>query len=257
MSWKRITLSLFISAFCAGCSYNPFSSTHQETGSATATVAGAAIGAGSVGLLGGSKPAIAAAGIGGGAIGYYFTSMVYDAGNIRSAGGQVYQLGDEVGIVIPSDRLFEVNTAEFLPDAYPILDSVVAVLQRYPNNSVLISGNTSGFSRARYELALSTKRAERISAYLWNAGINQFKDRSIHLRTLRYVGYGNYFPIANNITNTGIRTNSRIQITSYPSYCTLRLGDEEVVMNNIGAIDQPELTGKNCNPCLTTGHGCT
>ena len=229
-------LALTISCL-TGCSFNPFISNNHTTGSPTGTVVGAGVGAGGIALLGGSKTLMLLGGLGGGAIGYYVTTLRYDAGGVYQAGGQVYKIGDYVGIYIPTDMLFEPNTADFLPQATPILDSTAAVLARYPNNNILISGNTSGFARPRWELRLSERRAQRVAAYLWNAGINQFKDPNNDLRRLTYVGYGDYFPIAHHYTNPSIRDNSRIQITSYPSSCDLHLDPRHATFQNYAPLD--------------------
>lgn len=214
------------------CSYNPFIGNNRTTGSPFSTAAGAAMGAGGVAILGGPKSLMALAGLGGGMIGYYLSTLRHDAGAVIQAGGQVYTIGDFVGIVIPSDRLFEPNTAEFLPQATVILDSAATVLQRYPDNNIIISGNTSGFYRAKWEERISEKRAEKVAAFFWNTGVNNFKSQSIDTRRLRYVGYGNYFPIANDFTNDGLRTNSRIQIVSYPTTCHLQLSKREVAIGD-------------------------
>ncbi len=232
--------------FLTGCTYNPFVGDNHTTGSPAGAVVGAAAGAGGVALFSSSKPLMLAAGIGGGMLGYYVTTLGYDAGGVTRGGGQVYKVGDYVGIEIPTDKLFEPNTADFLPQAGPILDSAAAVLQRYPNNNIIISGNTSGFSRARWETKLSENRAQRVAAYLWNAGVNNFKETSNDTRRLNYVGYGNYFPIANDYTNDGIRTNSRIQITSYPSNCDLQLDQRSVAMRNVGALDDNATNKESC-----------
>ncbi|RDI44595.1 OmpA family protein [Aquicella lusitana] len=233
----RLVLMLF---FLSGCSYNPFISNNHTTGSPVGAAAGAGVGAGSIAVLGGSKTLMTVGGLGGGALGYYMTTLRYDAGGVIQSGGQVYKVGDFVGINIPSDKLFEPNSAEFLPQAGPILDSAATVLQRYPNNNIIISGNTSGFSRPRWERRLSEARARKVASYLWNAGINNFKGAETDLRTLNYVGYGNYFPIANTYTNDSIRKNSRIQITSFPTYCDLHLDRRHLAMRNMGALDDTE-----------------
>jgi outer membrane protein OmpA-like peptidoglycan-associated protein len=218
-----------------GCAYNPMIGNNHTTGSPTGAIIGAAAGAGGAALLGGSEPVIAAAGIGGGAIGYYLTTLRYNSGGIMQVGGQVYQVGDFVGIYIPSDKLFEPNTADFLPQAPSVLDSVVTVLKRNPDNNVIVSGNTSGFARSRWEVKLSEERAQKVAAYLWDYGINDFKTTSIETRKLTYVGYGHYFPIANDYTNDSLRQNSRIQIASYPDDCDLGIDDKDNLMGNIGA----------------------
>lgn len=236
-------------ALLTSCSYNPFIGNNRTTGSPVGAAIGAGAGAGSVALLGGPKSLMALTGLGGGMLGYYLTTERHDAGGIIQAGGQVYSVGEFVGIYIPTDKLFEPNTYDFLPQAETILSSAAAVLTRYPNNNIIISGNTSGFYRARWEQRISEKRAQRVAAYLWGAGINNFMDPSNNTRHLRYVGYGDYFPIANNITNKGIRANSRIQIVSYPTTCHLQMDQRSVSMNNVGAIDNDDAINKAPRCC--------
>lgn len=219
----------------AGCSYNPFIRNNQTTGDPAAAVVGAGIGAGGIGLLGGSKPLILLGGLGGSAIGYYSSTLRYDAGGVLAAGGQVYKIGDYVGVEIPTAKLFEPNSSDLLPTAKPILTSVAIILQRYPTNHILVSGNSSGFYHGRWEQKLSEARAKKIAAFLWNAGINELNAIPNQPRKLNFVGYGNYFPIAQSITHKGIRQNSRIQITSYPNEKTLHKDPEATALNNIGA----------------------
>lgn len=222
------------------CTFNPFIANNHNTGSGGSTAVGAGIGAGGVWLLGGSKTMALFGGIAGGAVGYYVSSLRYDAGGIIDVGGQVYILGEYIGIYLPTDKVFESNTADLLPGATRVLDSVAAVLQRKPNNNIMVSGNTSGFDRPRREQKLSQKRAKVIAAYLWTAGIQQFKgstDQSSDTRQFTYVGYGDYFPIASDLTNNGIRANSRIQITSYPSWADLHERNNKIDKNNIASMN--------------------
>jgi hypothetical protein len=253
MKWKVNILGaiVFSLPLLAGCTYNPFLADNHTTGSPLAAGIGAGMGAGGVALLGGSKATMAIAGLAGGAIGYYVTTLRYASGGIIQTGGKVYKIGDYLGIYIPTDHLFEPNTADFLPQAKPILDSTVYVLKRYPNRSILISGNTSGFYRARWEQDLSERRAQKVSAYLWNAGISQNNPR-LHFNKLNYVGHGDYFPLAKDITNTGIRENSRIQITSYPVYCDLEIEKEVVVHEMRGANTTVAAVTPPPAPCQTT-----
>ncbi|OGT36039.1 MAG: hypothetical protein A3F11_05350 [Gammaproteobacteria bacterium RIFCSPHIGHO2_12_FULL_37_14] len=228
----------------SSCSFNPFVSNNHTTGNPAGALIGGAAGAGSVAAAGGSKTFMAAFGIGGGALGYYVTTLRYDSGGIIQGGGKVYRVGDRLGIYIPTDNLFESNSAELLPQAAPILDSAAAVLARYPDNNIIISGNTSGFSRARWELRLSQARAQKVAAYLWSSGINHFKEPGIDTRKLNYVGYGDYFPISDKLTNEEIRENSRIQITSYPSNLDLGLDKKTLAFGNIGTLNSDYYTAK-------------
>lgn len=242
MKWKVASLFAAV-VLLNGCN------TNHPTGSPTATVLGAGIGAGTIAALGGSKTLMVLGGLGGGALGYYVSTLRYDSGGVMLAGGQVYTVGQRVGIYIPSDQLFEPNSAEFTPQASDILDSAARVLQRYPNNNITVSGNTSGFGRPGWERQLSMERAKKVSAYLWSAGINNFKDPTNNTRDLNYVGYGDYFPISTHLTNEGIRQNSRIQITSYPDKKDLRVNRDQLNMNqhNIGAIEQEFKSEQGCD----------
>lgn len=234
--WRNLFLAFSIAAVTS-CSFNPFRTDNELTGSAASTAVGAAVGGLTAAGVGGSKPEIGLAGLAGGLVGYYVSTLRFASGGILHFGGQVYTVGERVGIVIPSDVLFDVNSADFVPGAGGVLDSVVAVLERYPTNSILISGNTSGFSDNCYEREISEARARQVAAYLWDHGINSFETESIKTRKLVYVGYGDYFPIANTIRAEGIRQNSRIQITSYPSRISLGYDEHFHVYNNIGASD--------------------
>lgn len=244
MNWKSaISVSLIFTVFLlTGCN------TNHPTGSATSTLLGAGAGAGSVALLGGSKPLMVAAGLGGGAIGYYVSTLRYDSGGVIQSGGKVYRVGDMLGIYIPGDQLFEPNTDEFTPQASSILDSAADVLKRYPDNNIIISGNTTDFGTRKWEQHLSERRAQKVSSYLWNAGINQFKGQSIETRKLTYVGHGDMFPVASTLTNHGIRENNRIQITSYPSYTDKCKDRKRMVMRNVGGTDD-YISGCEGNKC--------
>lgn len=240
---QLVKLFLLISSvsFIVSCSYNPFIRNNHTTGSPTAAAIGAGASGGLIAAVGGSKPLIAIAGIGGGMFGYYITTLRHDSGPILAAGGNVYVVGKYVGIYIPSHVIFEANTAQLLPQAVPILESAAKVLKRFGNNNIMISGNTSGFYKAFWEYRLSEFRARAVSAYLWRAGINNFKERSNDTRRLNYVGYGDFFPIAQNYTNRGIRENSSIQIISYPGNCDLHLDRLKQTVYNIGAASDQTL----------------
>lgn len=218
---------------------------------AAGTIMGAGVGAGGAALADASAPVIVGAGLAGGAIGYYLTTLKYAANPIEQVGGQVYQVGQYVGIEIPTDDLFEENSADLYPNASGVLNAVVNIVNRYPNHHILISGNTSGFYRSKYEQTLSQSRAREIAAYLWSHGIDEFQSDSNHIRTLQYVGYGNYFKVASDLTNSGIRQNSRVQITLYPDQSDLvPRRKNEIAFENPGALHDENriLDYKNDHP---------
>lgn len=242
-----VIISTFLLLLLASCSINPFRADNEMTGTATGTLVGAGAGVTAGALAHASKTEIALAGLVGGALGYYVTSLPFVSGGITHVGGKVYTLGDFVTIEIQSDNLFDVNTAELLPEAIPILDSVVNVLNRYPNNNIMVSGNTNGYYSDKFERKISEDRARQVAAYLWAHGINNFTDLDSNIasikhpnayrRQLTYVGYGSYFPISNDITAQGRHENNRIQITAYPSKSRLHLNKSGKAFSNIGSVE--------------------
>lgn len=240
---KTITcLALVLSV--SACSYNPFRTNNDLTGNAWGVGLGAAAGVGTAAVVGNTSHFwYGVAGITGASIGYYVTSLRFASAGIIQSGGQVYTLGDYVTIELPSDEIFDSNSYDLLRNAEPILKSVVNVVNRYPNNNILISGNTSGFGSSRYEHKLSEDRARTIASYLWANGVSNLQFQEVvKTRKLNYVGYGNYFPIANHIKADGIRANSRIQITIYPTKEQLHIDQKMKNFNNIGAVDDSGTT---------------
>lgn len=191
---------------------------NPRTGSATGAVAGGVLGATAAYVLSLPKAAVALAGIGGAGVGYYLTTLRFSARGIYAAGGQVYTLGDYIIINIPTDNMFDANTADFLTQAKPALQSIRDVLARYPDHNIIISGNTSGFWTSRFELSMSVCRAEQVASYLSRHGIGNSAAKS---PKYMYVGYGDKFPIANLLHIKSIRQNSRIQIVAYPDTAKL------------------------------------
>lgn len=237
-----LTLALLVTA----CSYNPFRTNNELTGNAWGAGIGAAAGVGTAAIVGNSSHFwYGVAGITGASIGYYVTTLRFASAGIIQSGGQVYTLGDYVTIEVPSDEIFDTNSADLLPNAEPVLKSVVAVINRYPNNNILVSGNTSGFGSSRYEHKLSEDRARTIASYLWANGVTNLQFQEVtKTRKLNYVGYGNYFPIANDIRADGLRANSRIQITVYPTKEQLSIDKKMKNFNNISGLNEADEPAK-------------
>lgn len=211
----RMALLLSVVLLATACTFNPMKEDNHLTGSPMAAATGGLIGVGAGALAGASKTMLGVLGIGGASVGYYYSTLRSASAGILQQGGQVYTQGEFVGIEIPSDYLFEPNTDEFLPGTEAALASIASVLKRYPYNDVLISGNTSGYAMSKWELRISEARARQIAGYLWLQGIVP-STRFGYSRRVVYVGFGNFFPVANNIHFSGIRANSRVQITAYP-----------------------------------------
>jgi len=222
-----------------GCSYNPFTTRNHLTGSVAAPIVGATAGGGAAAILGANRYFVGLAGLGGGALGYYLSSREFAASNMRANDGQVLTQGKFVTISLPIDYIFDTNSTELLPQAMPALRAAIKILSFYPESNIIVSGNSSGFGTQSREQRLSEQRARVIADFLWKSGVDRFKSDGMRTRRLTYIGYGNYFPISNNIRAESIRQNSRIQITGYPSRADLKTDTKGKLFANIGRDEEP------------------
>ena len=66
---------------------------------------------------------------------------------------------------------FKYNSNEFLPNAKPTLDNMIATLRKYPTVKIEIKAHTDCRGKAEYNLQLSQKRANYVKAYMVQKGI--------------------------------------------------------------------------------------
>jgi outer membrane protein OmpA-like peptidoglycan-associated protein len=92
-------------------------------------------------------------------------------------------------------------------DSYlPELGSIAEVMRRWPELRVEIAGHADATGPARYNEALSERRARAVAQHL----LERFPD--IHAERLEVVGYGEAVPLAPNDTEAGRRMNRRVNI---------------------------------------------
>ncbi|MDX1900754.1 MAG: OmpA family protein [Gammaproteobacteria bacterium] len=236
---KRYALLIATNILFAGCSYNPFTTNNHLTGNVAGTTVGAVAGAGTAAIFTSQKAVIGLAGLAGGLVGYYMTTLDFASGGIKRAGGDVYTQGQLVTINLSADYLFDSNSADLLPEAGPALNSAIKVLAYFPDDNIIVSGNSAGFGTSKRDQQLSERRARVIAQYLTLHGVDAFQASNTRVRKLTYVGYGNYFPISNDTTAVGLNQNSRIQITGYLSNSQLKLSGKEKFFANIGKDEEP------------------
>jgi OOP family OmpA-OmpF porin len=101
--------------------------------------------------------------------------------------------------------LFQVSSANILPESSATLDRVAGATKGCPTAKVLIEGHTSADGIAEKNQVLSTSRAKAIADYLVRAGVDAGR--------LTYVGYGQTKPIAPNDTQENKIKNRRIEFS--------------------------------------------
>jgi len=102
---------------------------------------------------------------------------------------------------------FYADSAKMLPGEQGKLERIAAILKRYPDRDIVISGHTAlGSGSREVHIELSQERARAVADYFLAN-----KVRTADRMVIR--GYGADMPIADNKTEEGMRKNRRVEIT--------------------------------------------
>jgi OOP family OmpA-OmpF porin len=100
--------------------------------------------------------------------------------------------------------LFDFDSDDIKPEAYPLLNEVLTILKKNPQLSVEIQGHTDNVGSAEYNQTLSEERAQAVMDYLVKNGIDPQRVSS--------TGYGLTRPVASNDTDEGRAKNRRVEL---------------------------------------------
>lgn len=152
------------------------------------------------------------AGIGaivGGGVGYYMdTQEAKLRKQLRSSGVSIQRDGNNINLIMPGNITFPSAGSDLKSDFYKVLDSVALVLIEYSKTTIVIAGYTDSIGSDAYNLKLSQKRAESVTAYL--------KSKKVTAARFDTVGFGEKNPVADNKTENGRALNRRVEITLLP-----------------------------------------
>ena len=135
-----------------------------------------------------------------------------------------YGISDEVDVSFNAEYvllnmngalLFDSGKAEVKSEAYPLIDKLGKVIQKYDKNIIEVEGHTDNVPQVSSDYAdnnvLSMLRALNVADY--------FRETTtIDPRYLKSSGRGEYRPIADNSTPEGRALNRRVEIKIYNSY---------------------------------------
>jgi intracellular multiplication protein IcmN len=169
------------------------------------TTAGAIIGTAGGLAIAGTPIGAAIGGVWGAAIGGIIASKQTLVDNLIYNGVQVIQVGDEVEIILPSNKFFFPDSANLNPTYGPILDKVAELIRSFDKVNVKVAAYRDNSDPWQRSLALSKLQAKKVANYLWKRGIDA--------RLLYAIGYGQEMPIASNDTLKGRTMNRRVEIT--------------------------------------------
>ena len=98
---------------------------------------------------------------------------------------------------------FQFGKSTLLPESYDVLDQVIAILNRYPDFQLEITGHTDDVGRKENNMLLSIDRAQACADYIKARGIDDSR--------LTIIGKGELSPLDSNKTDAGRRKNRRVE----------------------------------------------
>jgi len=106
--------------------------------------------------------------------------------------------------IVLRNVFFDVDKASLTKESEGELNKLLEVLQQNPSVAIEISGHTDSDGDAQHNLVLSEQRAQSVNDYLVGKGIA--KER------MRFKGYGELKPVANNDSPENKQLNRRTEI---------------------------------------------
>jgi outer membrane protein OmpA-like peptidoglycan-associated protein len=99
--------------------------------------------------------------------------------------------------------IFNFDSEEIQPDAYPILDAIADFLQRHNDIKLEIGGFTDYIGDFYYNIDLSRRRAYSVREYLINSGIERYR--------AEVIGFGEKMPVVASMDRDKIYVNRRAE----------------------------------------------
>jgi OmpA-OmpF porin, OOP family len=88
------------------------------------------------------------------------------APTFKPAATNLSKLPEPILLRLPSDVLFDFDSAQLKPEADPLLSQAIALITKYPQADINIDGYSDSIGRADYNQTLSQQRAEAVQAWL-------------------------------------------------------------------------------------------
>ena len=189
-----VSLALAIGLFsCAG-------PTHQERGTKTGALIGAAggailgqiIGRNTEATLLGAGIGAAVGGISGHQIGAYMDRQEQElrAAMAASEAASIRRTQNVLSATFQSEFLFDFDSSTLKPGAYREIGRVANVLNNYPQTTIRVEGHTDSKGSEAYNQTLSERRAQAVKSALTQTGVN--------LARIQIVGFGESQPISSD-----------------------------------------------------------
>jgi len=196
------------------CVTDPNTGEKKASRTAIGGVGGAVLG----GLLGdaiGGKTGRIIGAVGGGAVGgvvgYKMDQQIKELKEQTAGSGvDVTEVdnGDAILVNLPDSVTFDVGSYTIQPAFRDTLNAVAENLTQYPNSLVDVYGHTDSTGSNAFNQRLSEQRAETVSNYMVSRGVANAR--------IRWQGFGETMPVADNDTEYGRAQNRRVEIKIIP-----------------------------------------
>ena len=206
-------ITVFVSIALVTFMFSCAGPTQQESGTKTGALIGAAAGA----LLGqaigrnttatilGAGIGAAVGGISGNQIGAYMDRQEQElrAAMAQSEAASIQRTQNVLTATFKSEVMFDFDSSTLKPGAFPEMDRVAVILNKYPQTTIRVEGHTDSKGSEAYNQTLSEKRAMAVK--------NALVQRSVDPARIQTVGYGESQPISSNDA-----VNRRVSIVIIP-----------------------------------------
>ena len=196
------------------CVTDPNTGESKVSRTAIGGVGGAVLGGLLGGVIGGKTGRIVGAVGGaaaGGYVGYRMDQQIKELKEQTAGSGvDVTEVdgGDAILVNLPDGVTFDVGSYTIKPAFRNTLDSVAGSLVQYPNSIIDVYGHTDSTGSDAFNQRLSEQRAQAVSNYMIQKGVSSAR--------IKWQGFGETMPVADNDTEYGRARNRRVEIKIIP-----------------------------------------
>lgn len=118
-------------------------------------------------------------------------------------GAKVERVGEGIVVEFSGKVLFGFDKSDLTAEARENLNSLMDILNKYPDTDIVIQGHTDNKGTDKYNQDLSERRAQAVSNYLTS--------HEIASKRLSTIGYGETMPKYSNDSESGRAQNRRVE----------------------------------------------
>lgn len=123
---------------------------------------------------------------------------------LRAQGVQIIRTGETYTVVVPSDKIFYPDSANFNPVSAQVLHPLTCYLQQFETTFMKITGFTDNRGSMIRNKALSERQAQKLGEY--------FSEKGMDARIIYELGLGAARPVGDNTIPSHQVWNRRIEI---------------------------------------------